>query len=50
MQVHSIGIIGGADGPAAIFVTSTVFPVLVAGIVAAVIIVICIVINKTRKK
>lgn len=49
MKAHSIGIIGGADGPTAIFVTSTVSPALVAGIVAVVILV-CLVIIKTRKK
>ena len=47
MKTHSIGIIGGADGPTAIFATS---PALVAGIVAAVVIVACIVIIKMRKK
>ncbi len=50
MKAHSIGIIGGADGPTAIFVTSTVSPAWVAGIVAAVVIVACIVIIKMRKK
>lgn len=50
MKAHSIGIIGGADGPTAIFATSTVSPALVAGIVAAVVIVACIVIIKMRKK
>ena len=46
----AISIIGGADGPTAIFATSTVSPALVAGIVAAVVIVACIVIIKMRKK
>ena len=50
MKAHSIGIIGGADGPTALFVTSTVSPAWVAGIVAAVVIVACIVIIKMRKK
>lgn len=50
MKSHSIGIIGGADGPTAIFVTSTVSPALVSGIVAAVVIVVCIIIIKMRKK
>ena len=50
MKTHSIGIIGGADGPTAIFVTSSVSPALVVGIVAAVIIVACIVIIIMRKK
>ena len=50
MKAHSIGIIGGADGPTAIFVTSTVSPAWVAGIVAAVVIVACIAIIKMRKK
>ena len=50
MKAHSIGIIGGADGPTAIFVTSTVSPALVAGIIAAVVIVVCLVIIRMRKK
>lgn len=50
MKSHSIGIIGGVDGPTAIFVTSTGSPALVAGIVAAIVIVVCIVIIKMRKK
>lgn len=50
MKAHSIGIIGGADGPTAIFVTSTVSPALVVGFVAAVAIVACIVIIKKRRK
>ena len=50
MKAHSIGIIGGADGPTAIFVTSTVSPALIAGIVAAIVILACLVIIKMRKK
>lgn len=50
MKAHSVGIIGGADGPTAIFVTSTVSPALVVGIVAAVVIVVFIFIIKMRKK
>lgn len=50
MTALSIGIIGGADGPTAIFVTSAVSPVLIAGIAAAVGIAVCIVIIKKRKK
>lgn len=50
MKAHSIGIIGGADDPTAIFVTSTVSPALVAGIIAAVVIVVCLVIIRMRKK
>lgn len=50
MKTHSIGIIGGADGPTAIFFTSTVSPAWVAGIVAAAAIVACIVIIRMRKK
>ena len=50
MKSHSVAILGGADGPTAIFTTSTVSPALVAGIVAAVVIVACIVIIKMRRK
>ena len=50
MKAHSIGIIGGTDGPTAIFVTSTVSPALVAGIITAVVIVVCLVIIRMRKK
>ena len=50
MTALSIGIIGGADGPTAIFVTSAVPPALIAGIAAAVGIALFIVIVKNRKK
>ena len=50
MKAHSIGIIGGADGPTAIFVTSTISPTLVIGIAAVAVIAVCIVIIKLRTK
>lgn len=50
MKSHSIGIIGGADGPTAIFVTSSISPTLIIGIAAVVVIAVCIVIIKMRKK
>ena len=46
----SIGIIGGADGPTAIFVTSRISPALVIGIAAVVVITVCLVIIKNTKK
>ena len=49
MNAHSIGIIGGADGPTAIFVTSRISPTLAIGIAAVIVIAVCIVIIKLRK-
>ena len=41
---HTIGIIGGADGPTAIFVTGNSLPAIVvsAALIAAVILIVCI--------
>ena len=41
---HTIGIIGGADGPTAIFVTGNSLPAIVAPVIliAAVILIVCI--------
>lgn len=50
MKSHSIGIIGGADGPTAIFVTSRISPALVIGIAAVVVVTVCLVIITNAKK
>ena len=48
-MAHTIGIIGGADGPTAVFVTGSPLPALL-GIAAAIVLVVWIVRHfKTRK-
>lgn len=49
-MLNSVGIIGGADGPTAIFVAASGLPVLFAVIAAAVAATACIVIIKKRKQ
>ena len=47
---NSIGIIGGADGPTAIFVFGDLRPLIIGIVVAAVVIIAAIIIIKKRKK
>lgn len=50
MTDSSIGIIGGSDGPTAIFVTGSPVAVIVAAVVVAAIVVAAVVLIRKRRK
>ena len=47
---HSIGIIGGADGPTAIFVTGNPLPGLIGGVIAVSLIVLIVYYVRKKRK
>lgn len=49
MDSSSVGIIGGADGPTAIFITKNVFPWAKLGLIALLLIVVSVVIYFNKK-
>ena len=49
-EATSIGIIGGADGPTAIFVTSNVNWLSICGLIAAILVIVLVVLTIYRHK
>ena len=49
-EATSIGIIGGADGPTAIFVTSNVNWLSIGGLIAAILVIVLVVLTIYRHK